>query len=195
MKLTRRNTVIGLAALAGGAGAINATGAFDSVEANRSFDVAVQSDENALLGISVNNEVIASTTETEDGNDIIQFTLDTDEIEGGENTGLNENSVTEFYNVFGLTNNGSQDVQLSTEMEDLSGVTFFVRGDRGDNSEVGDIESGDEIDLSSDSAPLPAGDTVVVDVQVNTEGEDGYTEPEAEDDVGQVTIIAETDTE
>src|SRR6056297_3861221 len=39
MQLTRRNTIIGLGTVAAGAGIISGSGAFDSVEANRSFEV------------------------------------------------------------------------------------------------------------------------------------------------------------
>ena len=57
MNLTRRNTVIGIGTLAAGAGVIGGSGAFDSVEANRSFEINVSGDAGALLGLAATNNI------------------------------------------------------------------------------------------------------------------------------------------
>lgn len=197
MGLTRRNTVIGLGALVGGAGLISATGAFDAVEADRSFDIEVDGDDDALLGISVENDVIAEYVDGGAGdNDVIQFNLQDDAVEA-DDAAINEDALNEFFDVFSLTNNGSQEVQITIELgEDVDGVQFLVRGERADNDDLADVGESAEIDLSEDGVDVPEGESVHIDLVINTRHTDddpdgGYTEPD--EDPYEITLRAESD--
>jgi len=181
MQLTRRNTIIGLGTIAAGAGVISGTGAFDSVEANRSFEVSVSGDAGALLGLEATNGTIASTESGgAGGNDILIFELnDTDT--GGESA-INENAITEFFDAFTVTNNGSQDVNLSIELPDsVSGISFIIDHEDDDNP----------TDLTSDSYELATGISRDVDLRINTrDTEDGGYEQPDDEEVYQITIRA-----
>lgn len=97
-KLTRRNTIIGLGALVGGTGALAASGAFTSVEAERDVNIQTAGDDTALLGL----EILSETLEGEDG-DVISFDLEDD---------LNLQATTRFNDAFQITNNGDNDVDI-----------------------------------------------------------------------------------
>lgn len=183
MQLTRRNTIIGLGTIAAGAGVIGGSGAFDSVEADRSFEVSVSGDANALLGLQAADNSIIAGTETggAGGNDIIYFELQDEETEG-QNTALNENATTEFFDTFSVTNNGNQTVTLTIELGDIKGVSFLL------NAEPDSTEP--EKDLSSEGHTLNPGDSIDIDLRIDTT-EGGYKEP-GENDVYQITIRAQT---
>lgn len=212
MKLTRRNTVIGLGALAGGAGVISATGAFDAVEANRDFEVEVSGDAAALLGLQVANEAIAGTEEGgANDSQILFFQLNDDEV---QESALNDAAVTTFYSVFVIANNGSQDdVGVSIELptsddvsgsEDVSGVDFIVPENYAreptdtDNNTIAvdnsTVRNGNgDANLVNEVVSLNAGQAVVVDLIIDTT-EGGYVEPADNNDGNPygLTIRAES---
>ena len=110
-----------MGSLAAGGAAAMGTGAFTSVEANRTVSVEVADDSSAFLQLdptlkSSENDVFASYTNG-------QLKLDFDETEaGGE--GVNNEAVTKFDQVFKLQNHGTQPVNIWFE-HDLPGVTFY----------------------------------------------------------------------
>lgn len=178
MRLSRRNTIIGIGTLAAGAGVIGGSGAFDSVSANRSFEVGVSGDASAQLGMEATNEVIAGTEDGGAGDkQIIYFRL-TDGDGGGAS--LNENSTTEFYDVMRVTNNGEKEVTLSFILGGMSGVTFLI-----DNENDGTAEK----DLTTQGHTLSDGASVLVDLRIDTTDAGGYTEP-PESDPYRVTVRA-----
>lgn len=181
MRLTRRNTIIGLGTIAAGAGVIGGSGAFDSVSADRSFEVSVTGDSAALLGLTVTNETIAGT-DTVNGNDIIYFQLDSDETDSGD-PAINEAAVTKFFDAFEVANNGSQEVDLSMTLpNNLSGVVF-----RGNDSDT---------DLTQNSVALSPGDTLSVDIEIDTTASGGYQDPSSNNngDAYDITINANSTT-
>jgi len=168
MQLTRRNTIIGLGTLAAGAGVIGGSGAFDSVEANRSFEVSVSGDAGALLGLEATNDTIAGMESGgAGGNDVIFFEIN--DAEAGGDAAVNENAVTEFFDAFSVTNNGTQDVNLSIELPaSVSGIAFTLADERGDANPT---------DLASESYELTSGSSISVDLQIDTTTSGGYVEP------------------
>lgn len=175
MGITRRNTLIGLGALAGGAGMVGASGAFDSVEANRSFEVSVAGDAAALLGITVTNTTIAATEAAGAGdNEVIVFTLE-NEDSGASGSGLNENAISAFFEVFTLANNGSQDVTVT--IDGIDGLTFTV------------TDGGADL---ADGVAVDVGESIDVDLAVDTTTDGGYVEPADGDDPHQLSIVAES---
>lgn len=107
MALTRRNTLIGLGTLAGGFGLISATGAFDTVAAERDFEVDVADDSDALLQLQAADNDYA---EEDDG--MVGINIDN----------LNENAVSTL-EVFDITNDGTQAVGVSID-ETPDGIDF-----------------------------------------------------------------------
>ena len=87
-------------------GLVAASGAFTSVEADRSATVSVAGDSAALLQFGVVNSDVASTT-TES---TIQF--DFSEV-SSSSSGVNENAVTLYDEGFRVTNNADSEITLS----------------------------------------------------------------------------------
>jgi hypothetical protein len=78
MRLTRRNALIGLGTVAAGAGVIGGSGAFTSVEADRSMNVETTGDDSAALGLIPAGSNDGSTTPNasdyvDDGGDTIEI--------------------------------------------------------------------------------------------------------------------------
>lgn len=180
MQLTRRNTIIGLGVLSAGAGIIGGSGAFDTVEADRSFEVEVAGDAAALLGLEALNQTIAGTEQGgAGGNDVLYFRLQADA------EGVNENAVTGFFEVFQITNNGSQTVEVTIDTGAAEGVTFQITESRGSNSDV----VSEDLDLELDGVSLDPTQSVTVDLEIDTTTIGGYTEPS---EPYQMTLRAES---
>lgn len=153
MKLNRRQTLIGLGALAGGTGALVGSGAFSSVEAERDFEVQTAGDEDALLALTpAGTETIAQLEE----NDILSF-----ELQGNDDIGLNQHARTAFRPAFNVENNGTNEVNFYVDGNtepNLGGVLDFQdHTDQtsivGTNSEDGvaiDVDGNREIDIVID---------------------------------------------
>ncbi|TQQ79831.1 hypothetical protein EGH24_10080 [Halonotius terrestris] len=180
MGLSRRNTIIGIGTLAVGAGVIGGSGAFDSVEANRSFEVGVTGDDAALLGLEATNDIIAGTQSGGSGeNDIIYFRI-SEEGSGGD-AALNENATTVFFDAMRVTNNGNKSVRLSFVFDGgIDGVAFTLAEERNDTSRT---------DLVSEGYVLTPGESISLDLRIDTTADGGYVEP-ADGEPYQITIQA-----
>jgi hypothetical protein len=107
--MNRRTVLIGLGGLFAGSGALLGTGAFTTVEAERTVTVETAGDADAFLGItpfpdSANADYV---TAPEDGTVEIDIT--------GESTsgkGVNENAITAIDRLLEVTNNGTQEVAV-----------------------------------------------------------------------------------
>lgn len=105
--MNRRDVVIGLAGLIAGGGALVGTGAFDTVEAERSVAVETAGDADAFLGIepfpgSPNSDYVDASGDTI----VIDITETGTDAPGA---GVNENAVTAIDRLLMVTNNGTQD--------------------------------------------------------------------------------------
>lgn len=173
MQLTRRNTIIGLGTIAASAGVIGGSGAFDSVEADRSVEVSVAGDAEALLKLDPTNDTIA-----QENDGILYFELNENL---GENAAINDNATTKFKNAIRITNNGpDQTISVSVTLpENLDGLQFIISDER---------DADDPTDLVVDSVNLAQGESESSDLWVTT-GEDGYEEPPT-GEPHQITIRA-----
>ena len=116
MRLTRRNALIGLGTVAAGAGVIGGTGAFTSVDAERSVSVQTTGDASAALTLEQapgdidNNTPTANAAEyvTTTGDDLI--TIDISSDGNSQADGINMNARTTLENLITITNNGTQTV-------------------------------------------------------------------------------------
>jgi len=112
----RRNVLIGLGGLVAGGGALIGTGAFDTVQAERTVNVETAGDGAALLGLSpANRDDDTDDPAGADSNayvpdpdgETIEINLDGND-EGAE--GLNQNARTRLENLVVVTNQGTQNV-------------------------------------------------------------------------------------
>ena len=154
--MDRRKFIAGIGALST-VGAVG-TGAFTSVEADRTVSVSVAGDANAFLAMDASgtaNGEFASIN----GND--QIELDFSDSNGGGD-GLGLNSTYEFDDVFRITNQGTQPVYV---WANFSGGTlddddiWFYPGSNSDR----ELNDG-----TNEVVTLPVGETVEMGVYVDT---------------------------
>lgn len=153
-KLTRRNTIIGMGALVGGAGALAASGAFTTVEAQRTVDIETAGDANALIGLAPGD-----TAElVDDGGDVIEIAEDS----------INLRARTRFDDELAVTNNSGQAVSLDilNDFENDGGGSL-VETNRVFTFEVNGSESDTGYSDSSDLSSVGNGDTVVFDIKID----------------------------
>jgi hypothetical protein len=173
MRLTRRNALIGLGTVAAGAGVIGGTGAFTSVEAERTVNISTAGDGSAALtlegtGSSNANEYVSTSSGT--------IQLDLDGTSSGSTSGLNKNAKTTIDNLVKITNNGSQHLtKLNVEITNdsgntISGIFKFTKGSDGGTT------LGNNVDLTQGSG-LSSGSSVVfgliIDLLGNNAGNNG----------------------
>ena len=111
---TRRNTLLGVGALIAGGGAVLGTGAFTSVEAERTVNVETAGDQNAFLqlesALDGDGDQYPNAAEfADDSGDTLEITI------GNGSSGVNLNAITHIDRVFQVTNNGTQPVVLFIE--------------------------------------------------------------------------------
>jgi hypothetical protein len=134
---TRRNVLLGAGALLAGGGAVLGTGAFTTVQAERTINVETAGDGNAFLGLdtidgSPNSDDFAEIT---DGT--LEVTIDS----------VNLNAITHIDRVFQVTNNGSQPV-----------VLYFEEQPGGDNPDGNAIDIGTHTNQLANTISVGGGD-------------------------------------
>jgi hypothetical protein len=199
----RRKFIAGLGALATGSAAAVGTGAFTSVSAERTVDVAVATDQNSYLSL----EPIGDRAVSDNG----QLKLDFDGSSTGA-SGLNPDSRTAFTDLFQIRNQGENpvyvgvgtqqsDVYESTSQSnaqphlfDYANLSGFVYAEEsgsgpglsfnGGNGNM-QIDSGGRVDVSfnsngvDDPASNPrilyAGESINVDLSIIVDGKPDLT--------------------
>lgn len=125
MPVSRRNLLIALGGIAAGGGTLLGTGAFTSVQADRSITVETAGDADAFLALEPTSEPNGEYAET---------TGDTLEVAIGEDgPGVNLNAITHVDRVFRITNRGTQAVVLyfeETSSDNTSAVDVGTRTDQ-----------------------------------------------------------------
>ncbi|SDK81589.1 hypothetical protein [Natronorubrum texcoconense] len=106
MRMNRRNVLVGLGTIVAGGGAALGTGAFSSVEADRSVTVETTGDGDAYLGISVDGDY---ATDDSSGDGAAEINL-------GES--YNDDAVTTVNGVLTLTNNAADDEEIHVSFGD-----------------------------------------------------------------------------
>lgn len=164
-------------------GLVAGTGAFTTVSAERTAQVNVAGDENALLQLQPNgstygvdgNEYIDTT-----GNDIVIDFDGTDTGFGNSNNakGLNAKASTRFNSLLDITNQGNQQVTLSFSVSVATNNAKY-NGASVTDSNVADsliIEYTDSgADATQNSVDLSSGETTTVNVMVDmTDGNGVY---------------------
>jgi hypothetical protein len=118
--MERRKFLIGAGSLAAGSAAAVGTGAFTSVEADRSLSIAVAGDASAFLSINratdSDGDVYPNANEYVEGDlssDSMSLNFTNSDNTDGSASGVNKNAKTVFDNLLDVTNNGTQDVEFS----------------------------------------------------------------------------------
>lgn len=107
MRMNRRNVLVGLGTIVAGGGAALGTGAFSSVEANRTVSVTTAGDADALVAFNITSSLLEGTEGSDD--EMIQFDLED----------LNIGAITRFDGGFEITNNReNQDDTINLTIED-----------------------------------------------------------------------------
>ena len=139
--MNRRNVILGLGGLVAGGGVLVGTGAFDTVEAERTVSVETAGDADAFLALEPAERDVA---EGEPDNAFVEETDGTIEItfgdeDGATGGGLNLNARTVFEELVVIQNQGTQDgVALGLAFTDDSddaiadAVGFRLDGPDGD---------------------------------------------------------------
>ena len=156
MRLTRRNALIGLGTVAAGAGVIGGTGAFTSVDADRTVSIESTGDADANVIISVNEVQGLSDT----GGETVSLSFDS----------LNQNAVTDFDGALSITPQGSNGpYDVTATMEDGSGnnvswVTTTVNNGTGVSGGT-QVDVDIEIDLTeNDASSFPTDAVLAISV-------------------------------
>jgi len=191
----RRSLIVGLGGLAAGGGLVLGTGAFSTVEAQRTVSVETAGDADAFLALESAREDGEYVTE-EDG--VIGINLIGND-QGA--AGLTRQAITTFRNLVTVTNQGSQSIEsLSLSFADSTeiniGETFSFPVNEPDSEETATVGNGENVlGPAVDATPesLQPGEAVVFGITVDLV--DGGTDDGdlPEDSEFNLTIRAETD--
>lgn len=183
----KRRSLLATIGLAAGGSAVLGTSAFSSVEAERTVSVEVASDSQAYLALDDREEGPNSGFAN-----IVQGTIqfDIDDVFGSveEGEGPGSKSVYTFDNVFGVENQGTNDVYFEVEFEDidtLDGIGFYA----GDDDET-------LLDGEENVAKIPVGEEADMGIFLDTseEGVERGEDREIDNITAVITAAKDTDT-
>lgn len=189
--MKRRNFIVGLSATAAGGVAVVGSGAFDSVEADRTVSVETTDDADAYLGIEEIEDSDTSDEFTEfseyDGNETLKIDFNT--IPGPEGgLGVGHGSEYIFTEVFRVENQGTADnVDVDFELDEDP-----QSENRPDEDPVEEFEliDEDEESLNDVNLDLDPGEFEDIGVRLVTLREEDSSEVDG-DITGTVRLIAE----
>jgi len=122
--MQRRKFIAGLGSLAAAGAAGIGTGAFTSVQADRTLSIDTAGDADAFLSITKaeddNEDVYANAYEYVEISNSGEVSLDFTQVEdtaGASASGINQNATTVFDRLLDVTNNGTQDVEFWIESD------------------------------------------------------------------------------
>jgi hypothetical protein len=189
--MKRRQILLGIGVTAGG-GSIVSSGAFTSVEADRTADVAVADDTDAFLRIgpctddSGNPLPNAEYVQLDNGTMTLDLTGDNETSGGG--VGVNAGAVSRFDDVFEIRNQGTQ--PIGVWLEAAEPVMADVDGDGENEPRIEFYRSDDpNSDFVADGSDLNAkcldvGESICIGFIIRTEGLDDDDDEAALFDTG-----------
>lgn len=157
-------------------GLITASGAFTTVEAERTADVEVAGDANALLALNAGDSYLIENTDDE-----VRITLDSSDANG---INLNATTSAAPANFLTVTNNGQQDISFNVSAPTESGVdVYFVVN----STYSGDLTATTSNELTIDGTSIS--DTVVGEDQYSISENGGLSITSGESaDIGLVIV-------
>ena len=188
MDLNRRNVLIGLGTVTAGSGVIFGTGAFSTVEADRTVSVNTSQDSNALVGLEIRDDSIAGSDGTNDN------TIEFNESE------LNLDALTTYEDALRVSDN-SDNSGIYVSIDDGSvgspGSSLIQTSDPVSGDAVGlylVADDGDTVTANSDEwLEVADGGSVDVDVVVNTLGEDDRSSTDPLNGISSIRVEAQRD--
>lgn len=193
--MNRRKVIIGTGVAASGLAMAVGAGAFSSVSVDRSVTVNVEGDDaDAYLQLEPKDEDIA---EIENGKLELTFDELEDDDDNVRGSGVNEQSTTEFTDVFSITNQGRDEAQLVIDEEtatndDPEWELRFYAVENDDDKTVLNADVTNSTLESEDGITLPSGESTNVDVVIENnevDASDGIN-----DDIdAEIDIIAATE--
>lgn len=170
--MKRRQLIAGLGVSVAGGGAALGTGAFTSVEADRSVGVNVATEDQAYLSLDPNtgsNNEIFSTSPTSNN----KLQLDFNGPAGVTGDGPGKNSVYEFDSVFQIKNQGTQKVYINISSLSINSgnisIEFYAGSDPSAPLDSNDLE------LKAGGAPAKIGVKIDVNENASTNSFSGST--------------------
>ena len=166
--MKRRNLIAAIGAVTAGGAAIG-TGAFTSVEAERSASISIADEDTGLLALTA--------LDTDEGGFVIEgdrnelrFDFNQADSVGGSGTG--SKSVYKFDRLFAIENQGTQTVYVDSEFQDAEEEGLFEEGYLDDIGLY--IEEVDDYFLDGENAALKLepGDSADIGFEIDT-GEEG----------------------
>ena len=123
--MNRRKFLIGAGSLAAGSAAAMGTGAFSTVEADRTVSVNVASDSQALLALDkAENENSAYAKEQSTGAITVDISDSNNSgFDGKDPNGVNPNATTRIFDIFTIQNQGTQPAAVWVPPESVSSST------------------------------------------------------------------------
>ncbi|MYL18144.1 DUF1102 domain-containing protein [Halorubrum terrestre] len=195
--MNRRNFVAGIGATVAGGAIATGTGAFTSVQADRSVSIAVGDEEassylvlDALAQGNSENGAFASNSGGSSGTELtLDFNSeipDPPNAEGGEGPG--KNSTYEFDEVFEVQNQGTQDVDVA--IETLDNTQFEDTSDSNPTDTLTlsfypDSDAGSPLDGNPESVAAGGSLTVGVKIEIGNVNFESYS--------AEATVIADAD--
>lgn len=150
-------------------GLVTATGAFTTVQADRTAEVTVAGDSQALLGIELNSSAPASSASDQAGSLTVNI---------GSNNGLNKKALTVLTPLVDITNNGNEAVDVNVSATtDQSGVSVdVVKGSGNTTFTQTQVNSGEsttfglQIDIDD---TVSASSSFTIDITIEATDADG----------------------
>lgn len=168
-----------MGALAAGGAAAVGSGAFTSVEADRTVEVNVTDDASAYLGLEAADDPNGDEFVDDDGDTVEVDITETD----ASGQGFNPNATTTIDNLVQVTNQGTQDgvgVWVDVDLGDIGDGDFTVYA----QDSVDDDERLGDGDLEDEAISIDTGESLVLGVEVES------ADPADLD--GEVTINGDT---
>ncbi len=144
-------------------GLVTASGAFTTVQADRTADVSTAGDASALLAIQPEPGPNGQEYATTNNDQVVEIQLINDTA---GSSGVNVNATTEVDNIINITNQGSQDVGVYITRSDEGGneqlVTFYAGSSYSSSNNMTGI--------SGNAETLSPGESVTVSMEIDTTG-------------------------
>lgn len=157
-----KGKLAGLIAIFAAIGLITATGAFTTVTAERTATVTTAGDADALLALNPTNANYASIPSS--GANAGQLVISVDGTFNSQGaTGVNLNALTEINNVFSITNQGTQQIEVWISVNATSGNENVVTFHGGDTVSASPLDDTNKVTLGT-------GDSTNVSMSIDTRG-------------------------
>ena len=166
--MDRRKFIAGLGSLTAAGAAGIGTGAFSSVEAERSVSINAAGDANAYLSLSKVTGSPNSQKYVTKSNGEVGFDFSGSNGSSNLGDGFNTGAVTQVNDLLQVANQGTQDVEFWVEVPYSNNVDDYVTLTAdGDASSTGLI--GDASGSGADKVTLSPGDSITLDLEVDAD--------------------------